>query len=70
MAPISGPENLLLSNGARWKKQRAVFNPGFSPQHIMDQLPTVIDVAEEYVKALDQLVAHDKVFRLEEAVRT
>ena len=70
LAPITGPVNLLLSDGPTWKKQRAVFNPGFSPQHIMNQVSTIIDVTEEYVRALDGHVAEDKVFRLEEEVRT
>jgi cytochrome P450 len=69
IAPITGADNLLLSGGATWKKQRAVFNPGFAPQHIMSQVSTIIDVTEDYVRALDRHVAEDKVFRLEEVVR-
>lgn len=36
----------------------------------MNQVSTIIDVTEEYVRALDDHVAEDKVFRLEEEVRT
>ncbi|KAF2681297.1 cytochrome P450 [Lentithecium fluviatile CBS 122367] len=66
LAPLTGPVNLLLSDGPQWKKQRAMFNPGFSPQHIMSQLPVIIDVAEEFVRALERRADANKVFRLEE----
>jgi cytochrome P450 len=68
LGPISGEVNLLLSDGPVWKKQRAVFNPGFAPQHIMSQASIVIDVTEEYVRALDRRAAANQVFRLEEEV--
>ncbi|KAL5431247.1 hypothetical protein PMIN06_012358 [Paraphaeosphaeria minitans] len=68
VAPIAGPKNMLLSEGAEWKQQRAAFNPGFSSQHVMEQVPNFLNVFEEFVTALDGHAARNDVFRLEEDV--
>ena len=60
---------MLISEGTTWKQQRAAFNPGFSIQHLMEQVPAMLEVFEEYVKALDRHATRDEVFRVEEEVR-
>jgi cytochrome P450 len=66
VGPIAGPKNMLISEGAAWKQQRAAFNPGFSIQHVMEQVPNFLNIFEEYVKALDAHATRNEVFRVEE----
>ncbi|KAJ4286072.1 hypothetical protein N0V90_013421 [Kalmusia sp. IMI 367209] len=66
ISPIAGSNNMLISEGTKWKQQRAAFNPGFSAQHLMEQVPTILEVFEEYVKALDLHATRNEVFRVEE----
>lgn len=30
-------------NGQEWKYWRSLFNPGFAPQYLLDQVPGVVD---------------------------
>ena len=66
--PLTGPSNLLLSEGAEWKKQRAIFNPGFSIQHLMSQVPIIVDILQNFVKVLEQHAEKEEIFRVEEEV--
>ncbi|KAH7127134.1 putative P450 monooxygenase [Dendryphion nanum] len=66
LAPLMGHENLIVSNGAFWKQWRAIFNPGFSVQHLMTQVSTIVDCVETFVDILDEQAVKNKVFRLEE----
>ncbi|KAJ4357342.1 uncharacterized protein N0V89_001917 [Didymosphaeria variabile] len=66
VAPLAGPKNMLISEGAVWKQQRAAFNPGFSIQHVMEQVPNFLNIFEEYIKALEGHAVRNEVFRLEE----
>ncbi|KAF2270960.1 putative P450 monooxygenase [Lojkania enalia] len=64
--PLAGRENLVSSDGPRWKKWRTVFNPGFSIQHLMDQVPAIVDCAQTFSDILNKHASARKVFRLEE----
>ncbi|KAF2795515.1 cytochrome P450 [Melanomma pulvis-pyrius CBS 109.77] len=64
--PLAGVNNLVTMDGPAWKKWRNVFNAGFSIQHIMDQVPAIVDCVQEYANILDQHATKNDVFRLEE----
>ncbi|KAF2275080.1 cytochrome P450 [Westerdykella ornata] len=64
--PLAGRENILCSDGLRWKKWRAIFNPGFSVQQLMSQVPMIVDCAAAFVRILDNHAAHNDLFRMEE----
>ncbi|KAL6705889.1 hypothetical protein ACN47E_006349 [Coniothyrium glycines] len=64
--PLAGKLNILTMDGALWKKWRTVFNPGFSIQQVVGQLPAIIDCAEAFIKILDAHAQATRVFRLEE----
>jgi cytochrome P450 len=66
LEPLMGPQNLLTTDGALWKKWRTIFNPGFSVQHLMTQVTTIIDCTEAFIKNLDRHSTAGRVFRLEE----
>jgi cytochrome P450 len=38
--PLAGKLNMLTTEGAVWKKWRSIFNPGFSVQQVISQVPT------------------------------
>lgn len=64
--PLAGKKNILTTEGLLWKKWRAVFNPGFSIQQIVSQVPVIVECAQAFVKLLDQHASANRVFRLEE----
>ncbi|KAF2703867.1 cytochrome P450 [Pleomassaria siparia CBS 279.74] len=66
LSPLAGRHNLVSMEGAVWQRWRNVFNPGFSTQHIMNQVPTIVDCVEIYAQILDRHASENDVFRLEE----
>ncbi|KAF2823462.1 cytochrome P450 [Ophiobolus disseminans] len=67
LEPIAGKLNMLsTANYALWKKWRSIFNPGFSIQQIVSQVPVMVGCGQAYVKILDEHVSANRVFRLEE----
>ncbi|KAF2003819.1 cytochrome P450 [Amniculicola lignicola CBS 123094] len=64
--PLAGTENLLLLEGAVWKKWRNVFNPSFSPTQLMSQVPTIVDYVTQFVAILDERASKNELFRMEE----
>ncbi|KAH3912265.1 hypothetical protein HBI56_005760 [Parastagonospora nodorum] len=63
---IAGKWNILTTDGAYWKKWRTVFNPGFSIQHTVSQVPVMVEYTESLVKILDEHASAERIFRLEE----
>lgn len=43
MQPVTGGPSLLSMNGDAWKKWRSVFNPGFSPGAMLNNVPHIVD---------------------------
>jgi cytochrome P450 len=66
--PFIGSVNMLTSSGPLWKKWRAAFNPGFSTQHLICQIPMFVDCCREFVRLLDDHANTKRVFRMEEEV--
>ncbi|CAO2657275.1 Nn.00g034010.m01.CDS01 [Neocucurbitaria sp. VM-36] len=64
--PVAGKRNILTTEGALWKKWRSVFNPGFSIQQVVSQVPVIVECAEAFINILDGHASADRVFRLEE----
>jgi cytochrome P450 len=59
---------MLTASGALWKKWRSIFNPGFSVQHLVGQVPMMVDSCQMFIELLDQHATCDRVFRMEEEV--
>jgi cytochrome P450 len=68
LEPLAGKHNLVTSEGSVWRKWRNIFNPGFSTQQVISQVPAIIECGEAFVKLLDDHAAASRVFRLEEEV--
>lgn len=66
LRPLAGQENMVVSDGAIWKKWRSVFNPAFSVQQLMAQVPLIVDCGERFTQILDRLAVNNELFRLEE----
>ena len=64
--PLAGKNNMLTTNGQLWKKWRSIFNPGFSVQQVISQVPTIVECGEAFINILDEHALADRVFRLEE----
>lgn len=68
LEPFAGKINMLTASGPSWKKWRSMFNPGFSVQHLIGQVPMMVDFCQKFVQLLDQHASTDRVFRMEEEV--
>ena len=40
---ITGPQSMIFTDGANWKKSRSLFNSSFSLTHLMTLVPTIVD---------------------------
>ncbi|RKK96927.1 hypothetical protein BFJ71_g7497 [Fusarium oxysporum] len=66
--PLTGLKDLVLSEGAFWKKWRATFNPGFSTQNITALVPEFIEEALIWKKYLQEIAKDGRVVPLEDCV--
>lgn len=66
LEPFAGKINMLAASGPLWKKWRSVFNPGFSVQHLVGQVPMMVDCCQKFIRLLDEHASSDRVFRMEE----
>jgi len=50
--PMMGGPNMLTTNGKEWKYWRTVFNPGFAPAYLIEQVPTIVDSVDVFCEQL------------------
>ncbi|EED11475.1 cytochrome P450 monooxygenase, putative [Talaromyces stipitatus ATCC 10500] len=55
LKPVIGPTSILSAEGDKWKALRRTFNHGFSLQHLLTLLPTILNKTMIFVKHLDRL---------------
>lgn len=67
LKPLTGAEDLVTLEGAAWKRWRAIFNPGFSANHISTLLPGMVEEVEIFKKILVKYAKSGDLFYLEEA---
>lgn len=67
MRPITGGLDLASMEGQDWKIWRKVFNPGFSAQHMMALVPSMLEALLEFQDILKQHAKKGEVFSLDEA---
>lgn len=67
MEPLVGKDDMVSSDGQKWKKWRSMFNPGFSTQHLTTLVPGIVDDCLVYCDILDENAKSKCIFRLEEA---
>ncbi|RVD87883.1 uncharacterized protein DFL_002086 [Arthrobotrys flagrans] len=65
LGPLSGPGNLVASDGNFWKFWRSVFNPGFAAQHLMTLVPGIVKDCETFCKVMEEAAASGQVVNLE-----
>ncbi|KAL3421062.1 afln vera monooxygenase [Phlyctema vagabunda] len=65
--PFAGGENLFTMNGPEWKRSRALFNPGFAANYILEQMPHIVEEALVYVDVLREHAKKGDVFSLDDA---
>jgi cytochrome P450 len=62
--PMNGGPSILTMNGKEWKHWRTLFNPGFAPGYLLEQVPAIVGSIEIYCDQLKQRAG--TVFRLED----
>ncbi|KXT14485.1 hypothetical protein AC579_841 [Pseudocercospora musae] len=65
--PLCGKDDMVSSDGAKWKKWRSMFNPGFSTQNLTTVVPGIVDDCLIYCEILSERANTQHIFRLEEA---
>jgi cytochrome P450 len=64
-APIAGGPSLFVMNGTEWKRSRALFNPGFSANVIIECTPHIIEEADIYASLLRDHARKGDTFSLD-----
>ncbi|KAH8701392.1 cytochrome P450 71B25 [Phaeosphaeriaceae sp. PMI808] len=64
-APLTGGPNLFTMNGAEWKRSRALFNPGFSANVMLEHTSHILEEAEVYVEILREHAKKGDTFSLD-----
>jgi len=62
--PIDDGLGMLTMEGAEWKKWRGVFNPGFSPAHMMTLVPAIVKETEAFCENLEKHVQKKDIFTM------
>lgn len=62
--PLTDGLDFLTMEYARWKKWRAIFNPGFSAAHLMTLVPVIVDSAETFVQVLEEKAKNHQIFKM------
>jgi cytochrome P450 len=66
LRPLLGDDNMVAVSGEMWKKLRAMFNPGFSLNHLMTLVPGIVDNTLTFVETMNNFAKKGSVFELEE----
>ena len=66
MIHLSGPGDIVSSNGSHWKKWRTIMNPGFASAHLMTLASGIVDDSIVFTEKLAEHAKKEEVFRLEE----
>lgn len=65
LTPLAGEDNMLTLEGSAWKAWRTVFNPGFSPNHLMTQVPEIVEETEVFRDILAENADRGEILRME-----
>lgn len=64
LEPIGGKANLVLDNGARHRRWRSAFNPGFSNAHLTTLVPEIVDAVSTFRQKMLKNAASHQLFRM------
>ena len=63
---LLGPNNMVSSEGAKWKALRSMFNPGFASAHLMTLVPYIVDQSLVFCDVLRECAASNALVEMEE----
>ena len=66
LRPFTDNNDLLSMEGRMWKDWRNVYNPGFSPSHLITLVPETLHEISTFSEILRQLVRKGDMFSLED----
>jgi len=61
-----GKSNMVSLEGSHWKNLRSMFNPGFSPSHLMTLVPYIVDAGMVFYDVIKEKAQTGELFELEE----
>jgi cytochrome P450 len=64
---MSGGPNLVTMPEGPWKRWRSIFNQGFSPAYMLEQLPKLVNQGQIFCEKLRNHAMKGDLFQLEEA---
>ena len=62
---MTGGPNLLTMLESQWKQWRTVFNPGFNPSYVLDQVPKIVQEVELFYRILQRKASENELFQLD-----
>ena len=66
LEPLTGRHDLVSMEGQMWKTWRSIFNPGFSANHLMTLVPSIMEDALIFRDILREHARKGDMFSLEE----
>jgi sterigmatocystin biosynthesis cytochrome P450 monooxygenase len=64
--PLTDNLDILSMEGQRWKKWRAVFNPGFSAAHLMTLVPAIVNETKTFCEVLKEHAGKQDIFYMKD----
>jgi cytochrome P450 len=64
---MSGGLNLVTMPEGPWKRWRSIFNQGFSPAYMLEQIPRLVDQGQIFCEKLRNHARNGDLFQSEEA---
>ena len=66
LQPITEGLDIVIMEGDLWKTWRAIFNPGFSANHLMELIPRLVEETETFREILQKRSEDRTMFRMKE----
>lgn len=66
IGPVTGGTDILTSEGAQWKRARAMFNPGFSARNLTSLIPQFVHDVEVFRSKFKKAASTGEIIKLED----
>lgn len=66
---ICGPTSMLYTEGAMWKRTRALFNPGFAIGHLMTLVSGMVEDSTNFRQVLSKHAESGEILQIEMTAR-
>ena len=66
LQPITEGLDIVTMEGDLWKTWRGIFNPGFSANHLMNLIPSLVEQTDTFSEILQKYSEDRKMFRMKD----